>query len=74
MLILKNTLPALSARTPLACTKGRIAHFFFSFGKMKLSVVGLVLVFGLTCVQCSNFDVDKRKESELVTISITQSI
>ena len=74
-----NTLHALSAififtRTPLACTKGRIAHFYFSFGKMKLSVVGLVLVFGLTCVQCSSVDVDKRKESELVTISIPQSI
>ena len=56
-------------RTPLACTKGRIAHFYFSFGKMKLSVVGLVLVFGLTYVQSSNLDVP-RKESELVTISI----
>ena len=66
-----NTLSALSAififtRTPLACTKGRIAHFYFSFVKMKFSVVGLVLVFGLISVQSSN--VEKRKESELVTI------
>ena len=73
-----NTLSALSAififtRTPLACTKGRIARFYFSFAKMKLSVVGLLLVFGLTCVQSSNFDV-ARKESELVTISTPQSI
>ena len=77
-----NTLRALSAifvftRTPLACTKGRIAHFYFSFGKMKLSVVGLVLVFGLTFVQSSRLDeksslkVSPKKESELVTISLS---
>ena len=60
-------------RTPHACTKGRIAPFYFSFGKMKLTVVGLVLVFGLTCVQSSNFDV-ARKESELITISTPQSL
>ena len=73
-----NTLRALSVifvftRTPHACTKGRLSHFYFSFGKMKLSVVGLLLVFGLTCVQSSNLDVP-RKESELVTISAPQSI
>ena len=54
--------------------KRKNRSLYFSFGKMKLSVVGLVLVFGLTCVQCSSVDVDKRKESELVTISIPQSI
>ena len=75
-----NTLSALSAififtRTPLACTKGRIAHFYFSFGKMKLSEVGLVLVFGLTFVQSSRLDeksrreVSPKKESELVTLN-----
>ena len=72
-----NTLRASEAffftRTPLAHTKGRIANFYFSFGKMKLSVVGLVLVFGLTCVQSSNLEIP-RKESELVTISAPQSI
>ena len=57
----------------LLCTKGRIDHFYFSFGKMKLSVVGLVLVFGLTCVQSVEKNV-ARKESELVTISTPQSI
>merc|ERR1711971_328489 len=31
-------------------------------GKMKLSVVGLLLVFGLTCVQSSNLDVPKEKK------------
>ena len=56
-------------RTPLACIKGRITNFYFSFGKMKLSVLGLVLVFGLTCVQSSNLEIPSpRKESELVTI------
>ena len=50
-------------RTPHACTKGRIAPFYFSFGKMKLTVVGLVLVFGLTCVQTEN-RTGKKDESE----------
>ena len=67
--VLGGVLRALSAifvftRTPLTCTKGRLSHFYFSFGKMKLSVVGLVLVFGLTCVQSSNLELP-RKESEL---------
>ena len=78
--VLGGVLRALSAifvftRTPLTCTKGRLSHFYFSFGKMKLSVVGLVLVFGLTFVQSSRLDekssleVFPKKESELVTIS-----
>ena len=73
-----NTLPAPKAsftRTLLACTKGRVANFYFSFGKMKRSVLGLVLIFGLTCVQSSNLEIPSlRKESELVTRSTPQSI
>jgi len=32
------------------------------FGKMKLSVVGLLLVFGLTCVQSSNLEIPRKEK------------